>query len=297
MPRVVSFLLVLLLLILPGCARAQDKKVAAAGKPDAAQIEKYLRRTQGWPEQIKIDVGPFTPSPVQGLLQATVKLSLQDQHQDLNVLVSNDGQYLMLGQLQKLDGDPFASVRAKMNLTDAPSLGPALAPVTIVEYSDLQCPFCRGMGLELRQQVVPEFKGQVRLVFRDFPLLGIHPYAMPAAQLGRCVFKKYGDDAFWIYHDWAFTNQKELNAQNFQPKAMDFLKAKGQDPAQLQSCMATPEVKQQVEASLAEAQALGVDGTPTIFINGRKQVGAMQVDQLTKTIQTEVNFATGKEKP
>lgn len=192
-----------------------------------------------------------------------------------------------------MGADPFASVREKMALKDLPTLGPPTAPVTIVEYSDFQCPYCQGVATALKDIMVPEFKGQVRLVFKDFPL-NFHPWAMPAAQLGRCIFKTYGNDPFWAYHDWAFGNQSRLDPQNFKEKAAEYEKSKGLDGVKLNTCMAQPEITSTVEKSIAEAIAVGVTGTPTMFLNGRKVVGSLPLPQIRENIQTELDYATGK---
>lgn len=290
MRKLVLFVLLCGLLWSPACAKAQEKK---ADITDPATIERFLRRYYSWPEEIKVEVGPLKPSPVPGLLETTVKLSVRDQQQDAEFLISSDGRYILQGPPIVVGADPFASIRGKMDLKDAPSLGPVTAPVTVVEYSDFQCPFCRGMASLLKDQMVPEFKGQVRLVFKDFPL-SFHPWAMPAAQLGRCIYKTYGNDSFWAFHDWAFSNQSQLNPENFKDKAAEFEKTKNLDAAKLNACIAQPDIAGAIQKSLAEAGAVGVNGTPTMFMNGRKVVGNLPPDQIRKTIQTEVDYATGK---
>jgi len=290
MRRVVLSLLMCGLLWMPACAKAQEKK---AGSTDPASIERFIRRYYNWPKEVKIEVGPLKPSGVPGLLETTVKLSAADQHQDEQFLISSDGRYILRGPMVSMGADPFASVREKMDLKDFPTLGSPTAPITIVEYSDFQCPYCQGVATALKDVMVPEFKGQVRLVFKDFPL-NFHPWAMPAAQLGRCIYKTYGNDFFWTYHDWAFSNQAQLNPQNFKEKAAEYEKSKGLDGAKLNACMAQPEIAATVEKSIAEAMAVGVTGTPTMFLNGRKVVGSLPLPQIRENIQTELNYATGK---
>jgi protein-disulfide isomerase len=293
MRRGALLLLSAALLCLPGCAKAQEKK--AEGATDPASIERFLRRYYNLPDSVRVELGPLKPSAVPGLMEATVRLSQNDQHQDELFLISSDGRYLVKGPLVKVGSDPFALIREKIELKNHPALGPETAPVTVVEYTDFQCPFCRGIAGVLKDQMVPDFKGQMRLVFKDFPL-DFHPWAMPAAQLGRCIYKRYGDEAFWAYHDWAFRNQPDLNAQNFKQKALEFEKTMNLDDAQLSACVADPQTKAEVAKSLAEALDLKVTGTPTMFINGRVVVGNLPLEELRANIQKEVDFATGKAK-
>ncbi len=296
MREAVSVLILLSLLALPfGGAIAQEKKAAekAAAAPDAAKLERFLRRYFAWPDAVKVSIGPFKPSPVAGLLETAVKISHEGQQQETTFLVSTDGQYLLQGPPQNLNADPFASTRAKIQLKDAPSLGSPLAPVTIVEYADFQCNFCKATATVLKDQVLKQFPTDVRIVYKDFPLPQIHPWAMPAAALGRCIHKRYAD-SFWPYHDWAFANQPQLTVENFKQKALAFAKEKGLDADQLGACMEQPDARAEVDHALAEGQSLGISGTPTLFINGRRLVGSQSFAQLRQVIQTELDHTRGK---
>lgn len=295
MVRYLCAVLLLMLLSVPlGCARAEEKKAAAS--PDPVKFAQFLRRYFSWPADISVIVGPFKPAPVTGLLETTVKISYQGQRQESTFLVSADGQYLIQGPAINMTADPFAETRKKIDLKGFPALGSPLAPVTIVEYGDLQCPFCKAIAGVLKDQLVPHFGGDVRLVFKDFPLTQIHPWAMQASLLGRCLVKRYGDESFWAYHDWVFANQQELNANNFKEKGFEFARTRSIDTAQLGTCMEQPDVKAEVNRSLEEAQSLGVTGTPTIFINGRRVVGNQPFQQLRQTVATELDYAKGQSK-
>jgi len=277
-------------------ASGAEKKPATAATPaalDSAQLELFLRRYFSWPNEVRVTISPLKPSVVAGLIEAKVKIVHQGQEQETTFLVSADGKHLLQGPPMELGGDPFAATRAKIVLKDSPSLGSPLAPVTIVEYSDFQCGFCRGAAQVLTGPVIRNFQGQVRLVYKDFPLTAIHAWATPAATLGRCIHKRYGD-GFWAYHDWVFFSQPQLTAENFKQKALAFAKEKGMDTADLGACMERPAVKAEVERSVAEAESVGVSGTPTLFINGRKVVGVQSFEQVRPAIQAELDYARGK---
>ncbi len=272
---------------------AEKAPAVPAASADAARLEKFMRRYYSWSDDIQVKIGPFKPSSVAGLLETTVQLSRGEQKQDTTFLVSADGHYLIQGQPVAISGDPFAAIRAKIDLKDIPSVGSPLAPVTIVEYSDFQCSFCRSLSPVLREQVFKEFPDSVRLYYKDFPLPQIHPWAAPAAALGRCIYKSNAE-VFWAYHDWAFANQSQLNPENFKDKATAFAKEKGLDAAKLGACMEEPVVKAEVNRAMTEGQSLGVTGTPTMFINGRRVVGNQPFAKLREVIQSELDYARGK---
>ncbi len=263
-----------------------------AAVPDPVRIEKFLRRYYSWPEAVKVTVAPLQPSPIAGLLEAKVKISHQGQEQETTFLVSADGRHLVQGPPIAMVADPFAAIRAKIDVKDSPALGSPLAQVTIVEYSDFQCGFCRGAAQILTGPVIKNFSSDVRLIFKDYPLAQIHAWATPAATLGRCIYKRYGD-GFWPYHDWTFATQPQLTTQNFKQKALAFAKEKGMDTEHLGSCMDQPQIKAEVDRSMAEAESLGVTGTPTLFVNGRKVVGVQSFEAIREVIQAELSHVRG----
>ena len=208
-------------------------------------------------------------------------------------LISADGEYLVQGSLLALTGDPFEATRAKIGLQNAPFLGSPLAQVTVVEYSDFQCSYCRAAASILKDQLLKKFPSQVRLVFKDFPLQQIHPWAVPAAALGRCIHKSDAG-SFWPYHDWVFANQTELTPENFKEKALAFATEQRMDAGQLGVCMDHAEARAEVDREVAEGQAVGVSGTPTLFINGRRMVGNQSADRLQRVIEAELEYLDSK---
>ncbi len=168
--------------------------------------------------------------------------------------------------------DPLAENRAQMQLNDAPSLGDPKAAVTLVEYSDFECPVCRNLHDVLRG-MLPNYAGKVRLVFKDFPLEQLHPWARTAAIAGRCAYQQ-NPKAFWKMYDFIYDNQEIISAANAWTKMMDFAGQSGLDNDTFKSCMAGPEAAAAVNASRANGQQLDVNSTPTVFVNGRRMVGA-----------------------
>ncbi len=145
------------------------------------------------------------------------------------------------------------------------------APVTIVEFSDYECPFCARFFRDTLPQITKNYieTGKVKYVFRDFPL-GFHPNAVPAAIAAECVREQEGDDAYYEYHDVLFENQTALDAASLKSYAADF----DIDQSQFESCLDSEKYKAEVAEDLAEGQKYGVRGTPGFFINGVPLSGA-----------------------
>ncbi len=156
--------------------------------------------------------------------------------------------------------------------------GEADAPITIVEFSDYQCPYCQRYFNEAYSQVIANYveTGQVRYVFKDFPIGQIHPQATSAAEAARCAGEQ---DAYWEMHDKLFERQDAWAGQEDPvPAFLELGQAVGLDAGTLQSCLESGRYAVDVQQDLAEGQALGVTGTPTFFIDGYPIVGAQPYD-------------------
>jgi protein-disulfide isomerase len=161
-------------------------------------------------------------------------------------------------------------------LGNTPTKGNLDAPVTIVEYSDYQCPFC----LRNFQETLPELEsyidaGQVRYVFKDFPIHSIHPQAQKAHESARCARELDGEDAFWEMHDLLFASQNDwAGAGNHVEVFKGLASEAGLDRQRFDECLDSGRYADAVNAELAEGQRLGVTGTPAFFINGQRVSGA-----------------------
>jgi len=160
-----------------------------------------------------------------------------------------------------------------------PELGGKDAPVTIVEFSDFQCPFCSRAEPTLKQ-VHEKYGDKVRLVYLDFPL-GIHDHAIDAASAGRCAGEQ---GKFWELHDTMFADQSKLAAADLKADA----KKLGLDTAKFNDCLDKGKYKSAIEADMEQGRSLGVDGTPAFFINGRPLTGAQPFDKFQSTIDEEL---------
>ena len=205
------------------------------------------------------------------LLVWDVKVKVEESEQSGKFYVSKDGKFLFRGEMSDLTRDPLAEARASMRTKDAPSMGDAKAPVTVVEYSDFECPVCRNLH-EVMRGMLPNYP-QVRLVFMDYPLESIHPWARTAALAGRCAYTQ-NPKAFWKVYDLIYDNQEVIAAGNAYQKMTDFAGQAGLEPEAFKSCMAGTEAAAAVDASVANGRDLEVASTPTVFVNGRRIVGA-----------------------
>ena len=243
-----------------------------APSPTQKNIEAYLRHLYAFGPDVLLVVGTPRESPVEGLLETTIDLTVGENKQTVKFYISRDGKYLFRGDLSDMTKDPLAESRAQIQMKDAPSLGDAKAAVTLVEYSDFECPVCRSLHDVLRG-MLPNYAGKVRLVFKDFPLEQLHPWARTAAIAGRCAYQQ-DPQAFWKMYDFIYDNQEIISAANAWTKMMDYAGQSGLDADGFKACMAGPEAGAAVNASRANGQLLDVNSTPTVFVNGRRLVGA-----------------------
>ena len=263
--------------LISGAGAQQAKPAPAAAVPAAPtqtqkSIEAYLRNLYAFGPDVKLVVGPTKETTIEGLLETTIDLTVDDNKQTVKFYVSKDGKLLFRGEMSDMTKDPLAENRAKIQMKDAPAMGEPKAAVTIVEYSDFECPVCRNLHDALRG-LLPNYAGKVYLVFKDFPLEEIHPWARTAAIAGRCSYQQ-DPKSFWKMYDLIYDNQEIISAANAWTKMTDYASRSGLDADTFKSCMASAEAGAAVNASRENGKQLEVSSTPTVFVNGRRIVGA-----------------------
>ena len=234
-------------------------------------MESYLRHLYALGPNVRLTVSAPKESEVPGLLETTVDVKDGENSQAAKFYLSRDGKYLVRGEVSDLSKDPLAETRALLQVKDAPSLGDSKAPVTLVEFSDFECPVCRSLHDVLRG-MLPNYP-QVRVVFKDFPLESLHPWARTAALGGHCAYEQ-NPSAFWKVYDLIYDQQELISASNAWTKMTDFAGQAGLNADAFRACMASPAAGAAIEASKANGQRLEVGSTPTVFVNGRRMVGA-----------------------
>jgi predicted DsbA family dithiol-disulfide isomerase len=178
-----------------------------------------------------------------------------------------------------------AFYRAKIDLTGAPSRGPADAPVTVVEFSDFHCPFCRRVQATLRE-LMAKYPTQVRLVYKHFPLDSLHPQARRAAEASWCAQQQ---DRFWQFHDLVYANPPDAS----DAVLVDLATKGGLDVKAFEACLASGKADKAVEEQAEEGSHYGVDGTPGFFVNGRLVSGAIPLSTFSRIVDEEL-AAAGK---
>lgn len=180
--------------------------------------------------------------------------------------------------------DPAANPavpRYDVPVDDDPAIGPDNAAITIVEFSDYECPYCRQWHSEVFTKLMEEYPEQVRLVYRDFPLSSIHPNAIPAALAANCANEQ---GKFWPFHERLFSMELGLSDQAYQ----DYATALGLNVQSFSECLESDRYQAEVEADYQFAAELGVRSTPTFFINGIAVVGAQPFEVFQQVIDKEL---------
>jgi len=238
---------------------------AKAAKPTEQEITNYY-------EQMKARMGGKTLDEVKG--DITKMLAQQKVNE-------RKGQYLTelsnKYEVKMLLEPPRSTITLRPG---APSMGPADAPVTIVEWSDYQCPFCK-RAFPTVEQVLNEYKDKVRYIHLDYPL-PFHQQAMPAALAVHCAEDQ---GKFWEYNNNLYSTPGDLSKTDLAKRAADL----GLDSAAFEACMTANKHETLIKTNYDDGAALGVTGTPAFFINGRMLVGAQPIDQFRAIINDELS--------
>jgi protein-disulfide isomerase/plastocyanin len=223
------------------------------------------------------------------------QLDLSVDGQPVSIYVSKGGQFFIpqaVAMDEALDAPPVptrpsqptAPTRVDVSADDDPVKGDADAPVTIIEFSDFQCPFCSRFYTDALPQIEQEYinTGKVKLVYRDFPLESIHPQARPAAEAAECA-----DDQgkFWEFHDLLFENQQLLSDASYKQWASDL----GLDENVFADCVDSNKHADEVTGDLDDGAAGGVTGTPAFFVNGQLLSGAQPFSAFQVAIEAAMN--------
>jgi len=177
----------------------------------------------------------------------------------------------------------IANVNAEEHVDDDPSMGNENAPVTIVEFSDFQCPYCSRFRTQTFDQIKQEYidTGKVRFVYRDFPLSSIHPMAQKAAEAAECADEQ---DKFWEYHDGIFANQASLSIDNMKKWAKDL----GLDSSKFNSCLDSEKYANEVRNDLSDATKTGGQGTPYFLVGNTQLSGAYPFEAFQQAIESQL---------
>ena len=250
------------------------------------KIERQVRATYNVPASVKITVGPPRPSDFNNYDALSITMEGSDKKQTYEFLLSKDGKTLLRMTKLDLTKDPYVEAMKKIDLNGRPTRGNKDAKVIVVNFDDFQCPYCSRMHQTLFPEVLKEYGDRVEFVYKDFPLIDIHPWATHAAVDANCLAAQ-NNDAYWDFADHIHASQRDVNAEkgrDAQFAALDHLTLEqGQkhnlDQAKLQSCVKAQN-EDAIKKSMHEAEDVGVNATPTLFVNGQEMDGALPASEM-----------------
>jgi protein-disulfide isomerase len=234
-----------------------------------ADIVSDARTFYKLPPSWNITVGPLQSSPVPNFLQTAIAFENNGKKGGATFYVTGDKRYAVLGSVYVLRSP--REVERLINTENQPYSGGADAPVTIVEYADLECPTCARLQPFLENQLLPRYGNQVKLIYKDFPL-PMHPWSRKAAIANQCAYQ-IDPSAYARYRSAIFAHQNEINFANVRDQLLQLGEQAGIDRLKLAACLDSEASLPRIEADLREGQKLQVDSTPTCFINGKILVG------------------------
>ena len=237
------------------------------------RIIRYVRDHFSIPDSVKITMTDLRESIYPDFLETTATVDDGKEKRLQPFFVSKNMRYLVEGSIFNLGGDPREEIARLISLTDQPTQGPPSAPVTLVEYSDLQCPICANLHDELETDIVPKYGNKLRVVFKEFPLVNIHDWALTGAIAAQCTYQI--DPSMYVaFRSAVYKNQPTLTGEHARDMLLHLGAEAGVDNMKLAACIDTRDSLSRVEANMHEGEALGIGQTPTSFINGRSLVGA-----------------------
>ena len=273
--------------------------VAQSASPELTRkIERQVRSYYKMSPEILVTVGTLSPSPdFPNYDSVVVTVDGGDKKQDLTFLVSKDRSSLMRLTKFDLTKDPFAETMSKIDVSGRPTRGAKASKVVLVNFDDLECPFCSRMHQTLFPEILKEYGDRVTFIYKDYPLAEIHPWAMHAAVDGNCLGAQ-SSDAYWDFADYIHANQHEVGNEKTPAARLEALDRltllQGQkhnlDVGKLQSCVKAQD-ESAVKASMKEADGLGVEATPTMFISGEKVDGAVPISQVRAALDRALKDA------
>jgi protein-disulfide isomerase len=261
------------------------------------KIERQVRATYSIPASVKVTIGQPRPSEFPNYDTVTITMDGGEKKSTYEFLLSKDGKTLVRMTKLDLTKDPYAENMKKIDVSGRPTRGSKDAKVVVVNFDDFQCPFCSRMHQTLFPELLKEYGDRVQFVYKDYPLSEIHPWATHAAVDANCLAAQ-SNDAYWDFADHIHANQREVNSEkgrDAQFAALDRLTLEqGQkhnlDQTKLQACVKVQN-EDAIKSSMKEADGVGVNATPTLFINGEEMDGALPISELRAALDLALHQA------
>lgn len=246
---------------------AASASSTSANLPSEDTVNAFMREMMGFDPNVTWKIDSIQPAENTGLAEVTVLVSNGQGSAVNKFYVTPDGKHAVTGEIIPFGEHPFDGTNAAlMKGENGVSRGPANAPVTIVEFSDLQCPHCKAAQPTLDKLLAEDTN--VRVVYQNFPL-SIHDWAQQAAAYADCVGRK-SSDHFWKFIGSVYDAQSDITASNAQEKLTALADQAGEKGSDIAACASAAETLGRVQRSISLGLSVGVNSTPTVFINGRK---------------------------
>ncbi len=293
------FLAVFVALSLTAGCRAQSPAPSASDPVLNRRIEVTVRTEFGLPQNYDVAIGARKPSDINGYDSLSVTISNAGHSQVVEYLISTDNKKLARLNTFDLTKDPGSDI----DVAGRPIRGNPAAKVTIINFDDLECPYCARMHQALFPATLDRYKDKVRFIYKDFPLEEIHPWALHASVDANCLSAQNGE-IYWGYVDYLHSHGDEVTGPDRDIKksfaALDRIARQEAtiaklDTKALDACMAKQD-ETEVNNSLKEATVLGLDGAPALFVNGERINGAVPEEQVWIAIDRALR-AAGQEPP
>jgi protein-disulfide isomerase len=264
-----------------------------AKQPTTEELNGFMRHMFGYDPMVKWKIETVKPSEVPGVTEVVIAFGDPVQ-QRTPFYVASDLQHAFIGQIIPFGADPFAPVRSKLaEQAKGPVQGNANAPVEIVEFSDFECPHCKKAQPKL-EQLMSE-SPNARLVFENFPLSQIHKWADRAAGYADCIARK-SPEQFWKFSREVFDQQEQINDSNAVAKLAAIATDAGANASTTAACADSAETKARVNQQYELGVSVGVNATPTLFLNGRKieNVNETPIEILKQMVEFEATSTANK---
>ncbi len=256
---------------------------ASARTADHDKILHYVRERFSIPDTVKLTMTDLRATAYPDFWETTVTLDDGKDKRSQPLFISKNGRYMVEGSIFNLGGDPREDIVRLISLKDQSAQGPATAPVTLVEYSDLECPVCAKLQEELETEIVPKYGDKLRVVFKEYPLVSIHDWALNGAIAAQCVYQ-IDPSKYVAFRSAVYKDQTTVTGDNARDMLLHFGAEAGVNNMKLAACIDAKQSLSRVETNIQEGDALGVGQTPTSFINGRSLVGAPDAKEFYKLI-------------
>jgi len=279
----------------PPASTPPSTAACSTALPSEDTVNSFLFQMFGYDPTYTWKIVDIRPSEVAGLAEVGVIISSPKGSSANRLLVTPDGKHIISGDILPFGAKPFDEAREKLEKgVTGPSKGPAKAPVLLVEFSDLQCPHCKEAAPGIEQLLAQE--PDAHFVFQSFPLPA-HNWAEKAAEYVDCLAQGTGgNDAVWKFIQKTYDDQANITESNADERLKANATAAGAIADEVSACAAKPDTKTRVQGSLALGKSVGVNGTPSLFINGRMVSANAPVDTLKKIVDFEASQAKGDAK-